>query len=343
MRGKIRVYARIRPMSKTEKENADRNARCYKILDEMSLTIDPESKMAQVFNFDAVYGEDSRQEEIFEDVERLVQSAIDGYNVCIFAYGQTGSGKTFTIQGDDEHPGLVPRGIVKLFSTLSEMPNFAIELNCTLVEIYLNELRDLLLKAGEKNPGELDVKEDRTGRVVISNVTTRRIESVERMEEVFEEGLKHRKTRKTSMNNASSRSHLIFTIEIKCTCTNLVDAPTTIGKLSFIDLAGSEKSSKTEITDEVGKKEAISINQSLSSLGNVIHALSIGSKHIPYKDSILTRVMKDSLGGTAKTLMFVNCSPSVYNTAETKNSLRYAESAKKVTNKVSKGVETKEI
>ena len=226
---------------------------------------------------------------------------------------------------------------------MSEMPNFAIELNCTLVEIYLNELRDLLLKAGEKNNGELDVKEDRTGRVVISNVTTRRIESVERMEEVFEEGLKHRKTRKTSMNNASSRSHLIFTIEIKCTCTNLVDAPTTIGKLSFIDLAGSEKSSKTEITDEVGKKEAISINQSLSSLGNVIHALSIGSKHIPYKDSILTRVMKDSLGGTAKTLMFVNCSPSVYNTAETKNSLRYAESAKKVTNKVSKGVETKEI
>ena len=145
------------------------------------------------------------------------------------------------------------------------------------------------------------------------------------------------------MNNASSRSHLIFTIEIKCTCKNLVDASTTIGKLSFIDLAGSEKSSKTEITNEIGKKEAITINQSLSCLGNVIHALSIGAKHIPYKDSILTRVMKDSLGGTAKTLMFVNCSPSVYNTAETKNSLRYAESAKKVTNKVTKGVESKEL
>ena len=161
------------------------------------------------------------------------------------------------------------------------------------------------------------------------------------LERVYYQGLDNRAMRSTDVNETSSRSHLIFFVYINR--TDKRSGISTVSKIVFIDLAGSEKSSKTEITDEVGKKEAISINQSLSSLGNVIHALSIGSKHIPYKDSILTRVMKDSLGGTAKTLMFVNCSPSVYNTAETKNSLRYAESAKKVTNKVSKGVETKEI
>ena len=108
-----------------------------------------------------------------------------------------------------------------------------------------------------------------------------------------------------------------------------------------MDLAGSEKASKTGVNEE-GAKEAVAINQSLSQLGLVIHALSTGEKVVPYRDNVLTRVMKDSLGGTAKTLMFVNCSPSVYNTAETKNSLRYAESAKKIVNKVAKGFESKE-
>lgn len=143
------------------------------------------------------------------------------------------------------------------------------------------------------------------------------------------------------MNDASSRSHLIFAIEVRC--QNLsTDSPATIGKLTFVDLAGSEKSSKTGV-DEDGQREATEINKSLSCLGNVIHALSTNAKNIPYRENTLTKVMKDSLGGTAKTLMFVNCSPSIYNTAETKNSLRYAESAKKIVNKVVKGTESKEV
>ena len=142
------------------------------------------------------------------------------------------------------------------------------------------------------------------------------------------------------MNDASSRSHLIFCVEIRCKNIH-TDQPATIGKLTFVDLAGSEKASKTGVNEE-GAREAVAINQSLSQLGLVIHALSTNQKQVPYRDNVLTKVMKDSLGGTAKTLMFVNCSPSVFNTAETKNSLRYAEQAKKIQNKVSKGLETRE-
>jgi hypothetical protein len=340
MKGKIRVYCRIRPLSKSELTEPERAIRCYKIVDEMTITIDPDSKMPVTFAFDSVFGEDSTQEDIFEDTERLVQSAIDGYNVCIFAYGQTGSGKTFTIQGSDEYPGLVPRSIVKLFEVLSTMTNYSHELSVYMVEIYLSELKDLLLKPGVA-PKELEIKEDKTGRIVIKNVTIEpNIKSVEQLENIFNNGLKHRKVRSTKMNDASSRSHLIFAVEIKCQNMH-TDQPATIGKLTFVDLAGSEKASKTGVSDE-GAAEAIAINQSLSQLGLVIHALSTNAKQVPYRDNVLTRVMKDSLGGTAKTLMFVNCSPSQYNTAETKNSLRYAESAKKIVNKVSKGIESKE-
>jgi len=141
------------------------------------------------------------------------------------------------------------------------------------------------------------------------------------------------------MNEASSRSHLIFSILIDSLNTNT--SVRTIGKLSFVDLAGSEKSSKTGV-DKQGQEEANAINMSLSALGNVIAALSEGAKFIPYRNHVLTKVMKDSLGGTAKTLMFVNCSPSVYNEAETKNSLDYAQRVKKIKNNVNKNVETKE-
>lgn len=194
MKGKIRVYARIRPLSKTEKNDPERAIRCYKIPDDMTLIIDPDGRMPVTFAFDAVFGEQSTQEEVFDDTERLVQSAIDGYNVCIFAYGQTGSGKTFTIQGSETHPGLVPRAIVKLFSTLSEMTNYEIKLQCYMVEIYLSELKDLLLPPG-KPVKELEIKEDKTGRIVIKDTTIRDITSVEELEEIFEYGLSHRKIR----------------------------------------------------------------------------------------------------------------------------------------------------
>jgi hypothetical protein len=141
------------------------------------------------------------------------------------------------------------------------------------------------------------------------------------------------------MNDASSRSHLIFSIVVDS--QNVNTGVRTVGKLTFVDLAGSEKSAKTG-TDAQGQEEANAINLSLSALGNVISALSEGAKFIPYRNHVLTKLMKDSLGGTAKTLMFVNCSPSVYNESETKNSLDYATRVKKIKNQVGKNVESKE-
>jgi len=216
MKGKIRVYCRIRPFSKTEASDPERAVKCYEIIDEMTLTIDPKSKMPLTFAFDAVFGEETTQEDVFEDTERLVQSAVDGYNVCIFAYGQTGSGKTFTINGTDENPGLVPRSIVRLFEILSTMVNFEIEISVYMVEIYLSELKDLLLKPGQQAK-DLEIKEDKNGRVTIKNVTIEpNIKSVEHLETIYNNGLKQRKVRSHSMNEASSRSHLIFAVEIKC-------------------------------------------------------------------------------------------------------------------------------
>lgn len=208
-----------------------------------------------------------------------------------------------------------------------------------MVELYLDGLRDLL-KPKNAEEKALEIKESANGMVMIHGVTEVELNSISQTEQIFEDGLAHRKTRKTNMNDASSRSHLVFSIIVDS--TNVNTNVRTIGKLSFVDLAGSEKSSKTG-TDGDGQAEANAINMSLSALGNVISALSEGAKFIPYRNHILTKLMKDSLGGTAKTLMFVNCSPSVYNESETKNSLDYATRVKKIKNNVNKNIETREI
>jgi hypothetical protein len=208
-----------------------------------------------------------------------------------------------------------------------------------MVELYLNELRDLLLPPGQPVQN-LEIKETPTGMVKIKGVTEVELTDIAMTEQIFEEGLSHRKTRKTAMNEASSRSHLIFAIIIDA--YNLSTKVQTVGKLSFVDLAGSERSSKTGV-DKAGMEEANAINLSLSALGNVISQLSQGDKgHVAYRSHVLTKLMKDSLGGNAKTLMFVNCSPSVYNETETKSSLEYAMRVKKIKNTVNKNVETKE-
>ena len=339
LKGKVRVYARVRPFSKTEKKDPERAIPCFQIPDEVSLSIGVERNRIKDYSFDSVFGPDSTQEQVFDETKRLIQSAIDGYNVCIFAYGQTGSGKTFTIQGSPEMPGLTPRAIVEMFEILKTMSNFDIKLKCYMVELYLDSLRDLL-KPKKEEEKALDIKESANGMVVIHGVTEVELNSISQTEQIFEDGLAGRKTRKTNMNDASSRSHLIFSIIVDS--TNVNTNVRTIGKLSFVDLAGSEKSSKTG-TDAEGQAEANAINMSLSALGNVISALSEGAKFIPYRNHILTKLMKDSLGGTAKTLMFVNCSPSVYNESETKNSLDYATRVKKIKNNVNKNVESKEM
>jgi len=227
-----------------------------------------------------------------------------------------------------------------MFDIVKEMTNYDVKLKCYMVELYLNELRDLLLPPGTKEIPKLEIKENALGMVVVQGVQEVVLHDVQQAEKIFEEGLSHRKTRKTKMNDESSRSHLIFSIVIEA--LNISTKVKTIGKLSFVDLAGSERSSKTG-TDKLGQEEANAINMSLSALGNVISELSSGAKFISYRSHVLTKMMKDSLGGTAKTLMFVNASPSVYNEMETKNALDYASRVKKIKNNVNKNVETKEV
>ena len=181
IKGKIRVYCRIRPFSNTEKEDPDKAIQCYKQNDEVSLTVGTQRNRTKDYQFDAVFGMNSTQDEVFEDTRRLIQSAIDGYNVCIFAYGQTGSGKTFTIQGSPEMPGLTPRAIVEMFEVLKTMTNFDIKLKCYMVELYLNQLKDLLLP--RENPEkELEVKDTPSGMVVINGVTEVDLTSISQTE-----------------------------------------------------------------------------------------------------------------------------------------------------------------
>ena len=207
-----------------------------------------------------------------------------------------------------------------------------------MVEIYKGELRDLLLAKNVKEKPKLELRMSQEGHVHIKNVVMRDLENMDQTNEVFEKGLGSRQVRKTLMNDESSRSHLIFAIIIES--TNKMNGKKQIGKLSFIDLAGSESSKKTG-TDKEGQLEANAINQSLSALGNVISALAEGAKFIRYKENLLTRLMQDSLGGNAKTLMFVNCSPSEYNNTETKNSLEYAKRVKEIKNNPTLNLESK--
>ena len=338
LKGKIRVYCRVRPFSKNESEDPTKQKMCVDINDEMSLSV--KGRLHQNYNFDSVFGPDSTQDQVFHETKRLVQSAVDGYNVCVFAYGQTGSGKTFTIQGTEENPGLTPRSIEEMYRLIGNMTQYDVELSCYMVEIYKGELRDLLLPKGTKDKPKLEVKQGQNGQVHIKNVTVKPLSGEADTTAVFETGLGGRQVRKTLMNDESSRSHLIFSIMIDA--TNKLTGKKSLGKLSFIDLAGSESSKKTG-TDKEGQAEANAINQSLSALGNVISALAEGAKFIRYKENLLTRLMQDSLGGNSKTLMFVNCSPSVYNEMETKNSLEYAKRVKEIKNNPMQNLESKVI
>jgi len=339
MKGAIRVYCRVRPFSRTETEDESKHKMCMDINDQMSVTV--HGRVENNYNFNSVFAADSTQIQVFDETKRLIQSAIDGYNVCIFAYGQTGSGKTFTIQVTDQHPGLTPRSIAELGRLIHGMKIYTVNLSCYMVEIYKGELRDLLLPKNVAERPKIEVRFNKEeGFTTLKNVKIKEIKNMEQLRDVFEKGLTGRKTRKTQMNDESSRSHLIFSILIES--ENKITGKKQKGKLTFVDLAGSENSKKTG-TDKEGQAEANEINKSLSALGLVINKLVDGSTVIPYRENILTRVMQDSIGGNAKTLMFVNCSPSVYNRDETKNSLEYAKRVKQITNNPLLNLESKAL
>ncbi|PWZ40740.1 Kinesin-like protein KIN-14I [Zea mays] len=338
MKGKIRVFCRLRPLSDKELSFEEKNIVCS--LDEFTISHPWKDEKSKQHIYDRVFDANTSQEEVFEDTKYLVQSAVDGYNVCIFAYGQTGSGKTFTIYGSENNPGLTPRATSELFRVIKRDGNkYSFSLKAYMVELYQDNLVDLLLPRNAKQL-KLEIKKDSKGVVTVENVTVVSISSIEELRAIISRGSERRHTAGTNMNDESSRSHLILSIIIES--TNLQTQSYSRGKLSFVDLAGSERVKKS---GSAGKqlKEAQSINKSLSALADVIGALSSDGQHIPYRNHKLTMLMSDSLGGNAKTLMFVNVSPAESNLEETYNSLMYASRVRCIVNDTSKHVAPKEI
>ena len=355
LKGKIRVFARVRPMSKSETARGCASVvECPPAADgsygfEVVLNETHAGRGPKTYAFDRCFT-GSDQVSVFNDVKHLVQSAVDGFNVCIFAYGQTGSGKTFTMAGaedaaHEELLGIAPRAVREVFAVLEkDARHFSSHaLSVTIMELYKNRLVDLLHPEPSAELGarpKLVIKHDADGIVFVEGATVEAVTSAEELQSAIDHASKSRHVSATQMNSESSRSHLICALLIRT--VNASTGKTLAGKLTLVDLAGSERVGKSGVTGE-GMEEAKSINKSLSALGDVISALTTGQKHIPYRNHKLTHLMSDSLGGNAKTLMFVNVSPADYNAAETESSLNYAKRVKQVENKAEKSVQSGEV
>ncbi|CAL8330262.1 unnamed protein product [Arctogadus glacialis] len=350
MKGKIRVFCRIRPVNRAEA--AQGGVVVVEKLDDYSVAVETPRGLRE-FQFDRVFSTESSQEELFQDTHRMIQSAIDGFNVCIFAYGQTGSGKTFTMVGDKEYrsPGIMPRAFTAMFDIIKDnSTRFDCKVSAYMLELYNDQLQDLLVgQAGDgpatqapphAPPRRVEIKRNRKGVVFAQGAETKQATSAPELLALFQQACANRHISSTKMNSESSRSHLIMGIMVES--RNLTNGSLSCGKLSLVDLAGSERAAKTGAKDHQ-LKEANSINKSLSALGDVISALSSELPHVPYRNSKLTQVMQDSLGGNAKTLMIVNISPSQYNMDETLTSLIYATRVKAITNHAQRNLESKEI
>uniref|UniRef100_A0A7M5TT09 Kinesin-like protein n=2 Tax=Clytia hemisphaerica TaxID=252671 RepID=A0A7M5TT09_9CNID len=323
LKGNIRVFCRVRPVIKEDGDD-----------DEQAVTFgdDPDNDDAlwvqnkssnKHFQMDRVFQPNASQTEVFEDVEWLVTSCLDGFNVCIFAYGQTGSGKTFTMEGTKENPGINQRALKQLFQCSNEMRDWNFTILVSFVEIYNEMLRDLL---SVEPTTKLTIKQGKDGNYV-PDLTHVKVNNVRDVNEVFALGRANRSTACTDMNERSSRSHSVLTINV--IGENINTGTRVNGKLNLVDLAGSERVSKSG-SDGIRMKEAQCINKSLSALGDVIHALKNKSKHVPYRNSKLTYLLHDSLGGDSKTLMVVQVSPVVKNVGETICSLNFAQRVRQV-------------
>ncbi|KAH8854535.1 Kinesin-like protein isoform 2 [Schistosoma japonicum] len=334
----VKVVVRCRPLN--EKEIAAGYGRCV-FVDCSNGTVEvhnPNGKRndgPRRFRFDAVYDENSMQKDLYNETFRgLIDNVLVGFNGTVFAYGQTGTGKTFTIQGFQDNPelrGIMPNSFVHIFDEISKSMGTQYLVRASYLEIYKEEIRDLLRRDQSKH---LEIREKPDSGIYIKDLSSVLTKSIDEILKVMTIGYQNRAVGATNMNEHSSRSHAIFIITVEC-CRTGTDGKKHIrvGKLNLVDLAGSERQSKT-LSEGERLKEATKINLSLSTLGNVISALVDGkSTHIPYRDSKLTRLLQDSLGGNSKTIMIANIGPATYNYEETINTLRYSNRAKNIRNK----------
>ncbi|KAL7733782.1 hypothetical protein ACLKA6_011505 [Drosophila palustris] len=338
----IKVVVRVRPYNRREQEQ---NQRCIiKVMDRSSLLFDPDEEDDEFFfqgtkqqyrdiskrtnkklsmEYDRVYDIDRTNEDLFmECTAPLVDAVLDGYNCSVFVYGATGAGKTFTMLGSDNCPGITFLTMRDLFEKIqNQQDTRKFDVGVSYLEVYNEQVMNLLTKTGP-----LKLREDSNG-VVVSGLVLTPIYSAEELLRMLTLGNSNRTQHPTDANAESSRSHAIFQVHIRI--TDRTTGTKRSVKLSMIDLAGSERAASTKGLG-MRFKEGASINKSLLALGNCINKLADGLKHIPYRDSNLTRILKDSLGGNCRTLMVANVSMSSLTYEDTYNTLKYASRAKKI-------------
>ncbi|OMJ89918.1 hypothetical protein SteCoe_7806 [Stentor coeruleus] len=330
----ILVFCRFRPPNDNESAQY-KNISIEFYDDNKTLKINPNEDVAypQEFIYDWIFTPQSSQKLVYRKSSKpIIKAVLEGFNGTVLAYGQTSSGKTYTMMGSDidckDKKGIIPRMVRTVFKQIMKTEEkIEFLLKVSYCEIYMENIRDLL------NPvkSNLKIRENKTQGIYIENLTDVGVVSEGEVFDLMKFGDKNREVSATNMNAGSSRSHSIFILSVMQ--TNSQDLSAKLSKLYLVDLAGSEKVGKTNVT---GKhlEEAKKINTSLTMLGIVINALTDGkSTHIPYRDSKLTRVLQDSLGGNSKTTLIINCSPSVYNENETLSTLRFGFRAKSIKNK----------
>ncbi|KAM4601055.1 kinesin-like protein KIF13A isoform 4-T4 [Polymixia lowei] len=351
---KVKVAVRVRPMNRREIEL---NTKCVVDMEDNQTVLHPppsnskgenSRKQPKVFAFDHCFWsmDESNvpkyagQEVVFKCLgEGILENAFQGYNACIFAYGQTGSGKSFSMMGNGEQPGLIPRLCCSLFERVHREENEAhsFKVEVSYMEIYNEKVRDLLDPKGSRQ--SLKVREHKVLGPYVDGLSQLAVTNFEDIEVLMSEGNKSRTVAATNMNEESSRSHAVFSIIVTQTLYDLQSGNSgeKVSKMSLVDLAGSERVSKTGAAGE-RLKEGSNINKSLTTLGCVISALADQSagkgktKFVPYRDSVLTWLLKDNLGGNSKTAMIATVSPAADNYEETLSTLRYADRAKRIVN-----------
>ena len=326
----VNVICRFRPMNNLEKTTG--NEQVCDFTSPTSLTFhSSREKNVYRFIFDRIFPPSSTQQDIYDfGVKGIIDSVLDGYNGTVLAYGQTSSGKTYTMQGemDEERTqGIIPRMINHVFKHIYKNEGTDFMIKVSMIEIYQEKIRDLF----DVSKVNLNIREDTIKGIYVDGASERYVGCPNDVLALLEMGSANRAQAATNMNEHSSRSHSIFILTINQ--TNKAEGVSKVGKLYLVDLAGSEKISKTGATGHT-LEEAKIINKSLTTLGRVINNLTDGkSTHIPYRESKLTRVLQESLGGNSKTCLIITCSPSIFNESESLSTLRFGERAKKIKNK----------
>ncbi|KAG0282935.1 kinesin-like nuclear fusion protein [Linnemannia gamsii] len=340
LKGNIRVFCRVRPVTSSVSASQNETAtasvaypgaegREIELANATETVTKSSAATTYPFTFDRVFEPSSTQEAVFSEISQLVQSALDGYNVCIFAYGQTGSGKTHTMEGPlnatAESMGMIPRSVQQIYESSKALKDkgWSYQIEGQYVEIYNETVNDLLGNNGLGGGKKHEIRHGKNGKTTITDITTVVLTSPEKVAILLKKAAQNRSVGSTQMNERSSRSHSVFTLRL--TGKNSITDESHEGVLNLIDLAGSERLSQSGATGD-RLKETQAINRSLSALGDVIAAIANPEPNtfVPYRNSKLTYLLQNSLGGNSKTLMFVNVSPLKSNFNETLCSLRFA-------------------